>query len=92
MSVLFAATYPERVTHLVLVGGWIRASMPDDVWHEVLERAVKAWGTGQVLKNVFKSQATNADAVAQLAKLERFSSIPGALGVRSGHTGPADLS
>ena len=79
MSVLFAATYPERVRHLVLVGAWVRASAPDDVWREVLERAVKAWGTGQVLKTVFKSQATNADAVAQLAKLERFSSSPGAL-------------
>jgi len=79
MSVLFAATYPERVPHLVLVGAWVRASAPDDVWREVLERAVKAWGTGQVLKTVFKSQATNADAVAQLAKLERFSSSPGAL-------------
>jgi class 3 adenylate cyclase/alpha-beta hydrolase superfamily lysophospholipase len=79
MSVLFAATYPERVPHLVLVGAWVRASVPDDVWRERLERAVKAWGTGQVLKTVFKSQATNADAVAQLAKLERFSSSPGAL-------------
>ena len=79
MSVLFAATYPERVPHLVLVGAWVRASVPDDVWRERLERAVKAWGTGQVLKPVFKSQATNADAVAQLAKLERFSSSPGAL-------------
>jgi pimeloyl-ACP methyl ester carboxylesterase len=79
MSVLFAATYPERVPHLVLVGGYVRASVPDDVWREGLERAVKAWGTGQVLKTVFKSQATNADAVAQLAKLERFSSSPGAL-------------
>jgi len=79
MSVLFAATYPERVPHLVLVGAWVRASVPDDVWREFLERAVKAWGTGQVLKPVFKSQATNADAVAQLAKLERFSSSPGTL-------------
>jgi class 3 adenylate cyclase len=79
MSVLFAATYPERVPHLMLVGAWVRASVPDDVWRERLERAVKAWGTGQVLKPVFKSQATNADAVAQLAKLERFSSSPGAL-------------
>jgi class 3 adenylate cyclase len=79
MSVLFAATYPERVPRLVLVGAWVRASVPDDVWRERLERAVKAWGTGQVLKPVFKSQATNADAVAQLAKLERFSSSPGAL-------------
>ena len=79
MSVLFAATYPERIARLVLVGAWVRVSAPDDVFRERMERAVKAWGTGQVLKTVFKSQATNPDAVAQLAKLERFSSSPGAL-------------
>ena len=79
MSVLFTATYPERVPRLVLVGAWVRASAPEGVWREVRERTVKAWGTGQVLKTVFKSQATNAEAVAQLAKLERFSSTPGAL-------------
>jgi len=79
MSVLFAATYPERVTHLVLVGAWVRPSVPDEVWREGLERRVKAWGTGEVLKTVFKSQATNPDAVAQLAKMERFSCSPGAL-------------
>jgi class 3 adenylate cyclase len=92
MSVLFAATYPERVPHLVLVGAWVRASAPDDVWREVLERAVKAWGTGQVLKPVFKSQATNADAVAQLAKLERFSSSPGALRTYLALNRPIDVS
>ena len=92
MSVLFAATYPERVPHLVLVGAWVRASVPDDVWRERLERAVKAWGTGQVLKPVFKSQATNADAVAQLAKLERFSSSPGALRTYLALNRPIDVS
>jgi pimeloyl-ACP methyl ester carboxylesterase len=25
MSILFAATYPERVSHLILVGGFVRA-------------------------------------------------------------------
>lgn len=79
MSVLFATTYPERVPRLVLVGAWVRVSAPDDVWRENMERGVKAWGTGQVLKRVFESQATTADAIAQLAKLERFASSPGAL-------------
>ena len=92
MSVLFAATYPERVPRLVLVGAWVRASVPDDVWRERLERVVKAWGTGQVLKPVFKSQATNADAVAQLAKLERFSSSPGALRTYLALNRPIDVS
>jgi class 3 adenylate cyclase len=79
MSVLFAATYPERVSHLVLVGAYVRASMPEEVWRDFVERAVKAWGSGELLKTVFKSQATNADLVVQLAKIERFSCSPGAL-------------
>jgi class 3 adenylate cyclase len=79
MSILFAATYPERVSHLVLVAAYVRAAVPDHLWREVLERTVNAWGTGQVLKEVFKSQATNPEAIAQLAKLERFSCSPGAL-------------
>ena len=53
---------------------------------------MKAWGTGQVLKPVFKSQATNADAVAQLAKLERFSSSPGALRTYLALNRPIDVS
>src|ERR1700736_782828 len=38
MSVLFAATYPDRVSHLVLFGGFARAAdrMPADVWEERL--------------------------------------------------------
>ena len=38
MSVLFAATYPERVSHLVLMGGFTRAAdrMSDDVWQYAL--------------------------------------------------------
>jgi len=55
MSVLFAATYPERVPRLVLVGAWVRVSVPDDVWRDGMECSLKAWGTGQMLKTVIKS-------------------------------------
>jgi pimeloyl-ACP methyl ester carboxylesterase len=81
MSVLFAATYPERVSHLVLVGGFARAAdrMPDDVWQTRLELIVKNFGTGEMMKTIVPSQATNPEAITQFAKFERLSSSPGAL-------------
>jgi pimeloyl-ACP methyl ester carboxylesterase len=80
MCILFAATYPERVSHLVLVGGFARAAdrMPEDVWQPRLEQVMKAWGTGEMMKNVIRSQATNTNAVAQFAKFERLACSPGA--------------
>jgi class 3 adenylate cyclase len=80
MSVLFAATYPERVSHLVLFGGFARAAdrMPADVWEESLVERIKRWGSGDMMKAVAPSQATNPDAITQFAKFERLSSSPGA--------------
>ena len=50
MSVLFAATYPERVTHLVLYGSYARrvSAQPDNgrAFIDLIERE---WGTGAVL-------------------------------------------
>jgi class 3 adenylate cyclase/pimeloyl-ACP methyl ester carboxylesterase len=81
MSVLFAATYPERVSHLILFGGFACAAdrMPKDVWQSHVEQTLKSWGTGETIRNVAPSQASNPEAVAQFAKYERLSSSPGAL-------------
>jgi class 3 adenylate cyclase len=80
MSVLFAATYPDRVSHLVLFGGFARAAdrMPADVWEERLMERIKRWGNGEIMKTAAPSQVTNPDAIAQFAKFERLSSSPGA--------------
>lgn len=85
MSVLFAATYPERVSHLVLYGGFARAAdlfLPN-ITREGLEaliaQRVKTWGDGEMVKLVFPSQAHDQDAVAQMAKLERLAISPGAM-------------
>jgi class 3 adenylate cyclase len=80
MGVLFAATYPERVSHLVLFGGFARAAdrMPADVWEASLVERVKNWGTGEMLKTVAPSQATNPDAITQFGKFQGLSSTPGA--------------
>src|SRR6201996_7480574 len=45
MSVLFAATYPERVSHLVLIGGYARSghTVPDAEFEAFLDMIVKDW-------------------------------------------------
>jgi pimeloyl-ACP methyl ester carboxylesterase len=84
MSVLFAATYPERVSHLVLTGGFATGTLKLDprrfeAFEEWLSALVKNWGSGMTVKMLNPSQADNADAVARFAKFERLSTSPGAL-------------
>jgi class 3 adenylate cyclase len=80
MSSLFAATYPERVSQLILYGGFARAA---DLWGsdssiEKVLRRIKHWGSGGLIKAVVPSLAENQDAVSQFAKFERLSASPGA--------------
>ncbi|MGH6678142.1 MAG: adenylate/guanylate cyclase domain-containing protein [Bradyrhizobium sp.] len=78
MSALFAATYPERVSQLVLFGGFAVAAAPrSTALEERVARIVKAWGTGDMINTVIPSQAGNPHALSQFGKLERFSASPG---------------
>src|SRR5713226_6765995 len=78
MSALFAATYPERVSRLILFGGYVhRRDMSGKQEERALQRA-KLWGTGAMIKTVAPSAATNPDAVARFGKFERLSASPGA--------------
>lgn len=77
MSALFAATYPERVSRLILFGGYV--TRRDVILEELLEQRVKFWGTGAMIKRVAPSLAADPDAVAQFAKFERLSASPGAV-------------
>jgi|SRR5665213_736703 len=76
MSALFAATYPERVSQLILFGGF---AVPTMLTEEGLAQRVKFWGTGAMIRTVRPSLATNPDAVALFAKFERLSASPGAI-------------
>ena len=85
MSALFAATHPERVSHLILVGGFARAAdlrpkemTPEQVEERLADR-VKNWGNGDVLKRVLPSQAQDPNAVAMMARMERLCSTPGGI-------------
>ncbi len=85
MSVLFAATYPERVSHLVLYGGFARAAdlrppgLTADALEARLAQRVRNWGKGDMMKLVVASQAHDPNAVVLMAKFERLASSPGAL-------------
>jgi class 3 adenylate cyclase/alpha-beta hydrolase superfamily lysophospholipase len=85
MSALFAATYPERVSHLILLGGFSRSA---DLWPQGLTQAqvergieyrVKNWGNGEMLKTVLPGQAQDPNGMAVLAKMERLCSTPGGI-------------
>jgi class 3 adenylate cyclase len=80
MSALFAATYPERVSQLILYGGFACGA---DLWGsdssmEKVLRRIRHWGNGGLIKGVMPSRAENQDAVNQFAKFERHSASPGA--------------
>jgi pimeloyl-ACP methyl ester carboxylesterase/class 3 adenylate cyclase len=78
MSALFAATYPERVSKLILFGGYARRSDYSNHEERALQRA-KLWGTGAMIKTLAPSVATDPEVVAQVAKFERLSASPGAV-------------
>src|SRR5215831_18510239 len=78
MSILFAATYPEWVSQLILIGGYARQFRSDDAFEAFVKGAVAAWGTGQTLKRVIGTQDGNERELALLGKYERLSCTPGA--------------
>jgi class 3 adenylate cyclase len=78
LSIIFAATYPERVSHLILFGCFACFSEMFENPKERIELRYKNWGTGVMMSNVLPSLATDPVMVQQLAKLERLSATPGA--------------
>lgn len=81
MSVLFSATYPERVSHLILVGGFVRAgySVSEEAFEAFVTATAAAWGTGQLMQRVLGTRDGSECDIALLGKLERMSCSPGAI-------------
>jgi len=79
MSVLFSATHPDRVSHLVLAGGFIRAgySIPEALFEAHANTVVANWGSGQMMKHVVRTTGHQRD-LAVLGKFERMCCSPGA--------------
>jgi len=76
MSALFSATYPGRVSHLVLYGGFARFSNTEDYDlmfpMEQIRRSVRHWGTGASWKTFAPSLAGNPEVIKLWAKGERL--------------------
>ena len=88
MAILYAATYPERVSHLVLSGTF--ACYVGDALHgEVVvpelydafvEMIVGQWGDGVFCRLIAPSAAHLPDADRTFSRVERYSSSPATVG------------
>ena len=82
LALLFAATYPDRVSKLVLYGTFARALRgPDYPYgrdasevYPLIDQVAAAWGTGQVIRMFFPDAPD--DALPALARYERASCTP----------------
>lgn len=86
MGILFAATYPERTTALVLVNGYARISRtPDYPWgrsadqiDEYVEWIRGHWGDGGLLELLAPSVAADEEIRRLYGRYERQAASPGA--------------
>ena len=88
ISIMFAATFPERVSHLVLFGSFARfCSAPDFpimppaevLVNHIDELWVAGWGTGASMSYFLPTCLNDPGTVKLFAKLERLALAPGAL-------------
>src|SRR2546421_2523695 len=86
MSLVFAATYPERVRALVCSGGMARSTYAEDYpWAAPAQALIESgfelllphWGDGSVIEVAAPSQAQDADARAFWARMQRATASPG---------------
>jgi len=86
LSLLFAATHPQRTTALVLYGSLVRAisdptfphAYSKDEFDEIVDQFASAWGTGASVTAFAPSLADDPHAVQEAAKFERLAFSPGA--------------
>ena len=83
-AMLFAATYPERVSSLVLVSAYARYARSDDCPWGMPEHLLKvygaairgAWGTGAVTETIAPSLIQSEEDRRRWARIERLSASP----------------
>ena len=88
MSVLYAATYPDRVTHLVLGGAYAcfvgdpgeGAVMSPDAYEPTRSLIVEHWGEGGFLNIVGPSLRDDPAAKQLLGRIERYAATPRMIG------------
>ena len=83
LSMLFAATYPERVTALVLWGTYPAIARPDlpaghtpEVSEWFLDRVEEVWGNGELLRLFVANMPDDPEMVNAIARFERACASP----------------
>lgn len=87
MAALFAATHPDRVSHLVLYASFARATWaPGYEWawsaeerQRRMDELVEHWGEGWVAGSVAPSLIDQPDFVEWAGRLERLAASPGTI-------------
>ena len=85
MSALFAATYPQRVSALVLYGSWARTlrapdypiGLPQEMFQDIVELGRAGWGSAEILPVLAPSVADDPRIRNWWAQWERLSASPG---------------
>ena len=79
MSILFAATYPQRVRALILYGSYTGARLTSELLEQRVEQIDRLWGTGQYwLPRYSPKLLTDETARRVYARFERQSASPSA--------------
>jgi class 3 adenylate cyclase len=81
MSVLFAATYPDRASALVLYGSYARNSkLLTDYFTDRIESVDRLWGTGEYITKFFAPSKAGDEITRQaFARFERQIASPSAV-------------
>jgi pimeloyl-ACP methyl ester carboxylesterase/class 3 adenylate cyclase len=82
MAAYFAAMFPGKVSHLVILAGFAKFSRSEDYpWSTMTEQnaqwAAKAWGTGKVFRAINPGFVNSPERLALAARFERQSCSPG---------------
>jgi class 3 adenylate cyclase len=87
MCTLYAATYPERVSHLALYGTWARylrdddypEGLPPEAFDQIMTMATNGWGRGDMVDFVAPTAAGDRGLREWWGRWERLSCSPGTL-------------
>jgi pimeloyl-ACP methyl ester carboxylesterase len=82
MSLLFAATYPDRTQALVLFGTYANSSargLPPETPEALAERLDRHWGTGESLRDFAPSRVSDEGFRSWWAAFERLGASPSAV-------------
>ncbi len=93
MSIMFAATYPNRVERLVLYGSYAnRGTAEADRGAALIKRIELTWGTGEVLAGRSGAAGEDLSIRRQLARQERQCATPGAAAALVQMSGQIDVT